>query len=197
MRIAIASLAIAILGIAATPLAAQVSVNPKVGVNLSALDTKLQDIDAEARAGWNAGFDLRMGKGLVFLSPGLHYYSVTARLFKEIDSPDDVDLSEETTIQSIRVPVNVGVRLTGSGGLLNLHAKGGIVPAYVINVKERPSFNLDMEDLNRLTWGANVGLGLDVLFFTVDLNYEIGLSKFFKDSEGKNNMLTASVGIKF
>jgi len=197
MRIVLASVVVAFFGLVALPLNAQISVNPKVGVNLSALDTKIQDIDAEARAGWNAGFDLRVGKGVVFLNPGLHYYSVTARLFKEIESPDDVNLSEETTIQSVRVPVNIGIKLTGKGGLIGLHAKGGIVPAYVINVKERPSFDLDLEDLNRLTWGANVGLGLDVLFFTVDLNYEIGLSKFFKDSEGKNNMLTASVGIKF
>ncbi len=197
MRIAIASVAIAFLGLATMPLNAQVSINPKMGVNLSALDTKLQDIDAEARAGWNAGFDLRLGKGVVFLNPGLHYYSVTARLFKEIESPDDVNLSEETTIQSLRAPVNIGFKLTGKGGLIGLQARGGIVPAYVIGVKERPSFDLNIEDLNRMTWGANVGLGLNVLFFTVDLNYEIGLSKFFNDSEGRNNMLTASVGIKF
>ena len=102
MRIVLASVVVAFLGLATFSLNAQISVNPKVGVNLSALDTKIQDIDAEARAGWNAGFDLRVGKGVVFLNPGLHYYSVTARLFKEIDSPDDIDLSEETTIQSVR-----------------------------------------------------------------------------------------------
>lgn len=176
---------------------AQIKVNPKVGVNISALDTKIQDISAEARAGWNAGVDLRMGQGFVFLYPGIHYYSFTARLIQDINEPGDVKPSEETMIQSIRVPVNIGLNLTGKGGLLGLHAQGGITPAYVIGVKERPNYNFDIDQLNRFTWGANIGAGVDILFFTVDANYEIGLSEFFKGSTGKNNMLSLSVGMKF
>ena len=47
-------------------LMAQVRVSPKVGVNLSGLDTKLSDFDAEARAGWHAGLDFRVGEGFIF-----------------------------------------------------------------------------------------------------------------------------------
>ena len=179
------------------PALAQIRVNPKVGVNFSGLDAKLQDITAEARVGWNAGLDFRIGQGFLFLNPGVHYYNYTARLVKDIESPDDVKLSDETTIQNIKLPVNLGIRLTGDNGLLGLHVQGGIVPAMVVGVTEKQDFFFDKNDLNTFTLGANMGVGVDILFFTLDANYEIGLNDFFKDAADRNNMLTVSAGIKF
>ncbi len=194
-----AKFAIALLFVAvcALPALAQVRVNPKVGVNFSALDAKLQDITAEARVGWNAGLDFRIGEGFLFLNPGVHYYSYTARLIKDVEGPDDVKLSEETTIQNIKLPVNIGIRLTGDNGLLGLHVRGGVTPTMVAGVTEREDFFFDKNDLNTFTLGANVGAGIDFLLFTLDASYEIGLNDFFKNAEGRNNMLTISAGIKF
>lgn len=176
---------------------AQVRISPKVGFNFSALDTRLQDITAEARSGWNAGVDLRLGSGFIFLNPGLHYYSFTAELMENVDGPGDVNLSEETTIQSLRAPLNLGIRLLGNNNVLNVYGRGGITPAYVLGVKERPDFAFDADLLNRFTWGANVGVGVDLLFLTAEINYEIGLNDFFKDAAGENNILTLSAGLKF
>lgn len=182
----------------ATSMIAQVDISPKVGVNISALDTKLQDIRTEARVGWNAGVDVRLGGDrMIFLQPGLHYYSFSADLMKDIDQDTELNLSEQTTIQQVKMPVNVGFNLTGDGGLLGLHVLGGITPTFVTGVKERPNFDLSKDDLNAFTLGANVGIGVDILFLTANLGYEIGLNDFFKDAEGKNNVLTLSVGLKF
>ncbi|MCB0571222.1 MAG: outer membrane beta-barrel protein [Phaeodactylibacter sp.] len=181
----------------ALPAVAQVRVIPKVGVNFSGLDAKLDDITAEARVGWNAGLDFRIGEGFLYLNPGAHYYSYTARLVKDVQSPDDIKLREETTIQNLKLPVNLGIRLTGDNGLLGLHVQGGVVPTMVLGVTERQDFFFDKNDLNTFTLGANMGVGVDVLFFTLDANYEIGLNDFFKNAEGRNNMLTISAGIKF
>jgi len=178
-------------------LTAQVRINPKVGVNVSGVDAKLGDIDAEARVGWNAGVDFRVGESIVYVQPGLHYYNYTARLLKDVDNPNDVAFKEETTIQNLKLPVNLGLHLTGDSGILQIHARGGIVPTYVLGVKEKPSFEFDKDSLKDWTFGANVGLGVDLLFLTVDLNYEIGLTDYFENAEGKNNMLTVSAGIKF
>lgn len=183
----------------------QVRFSPKVGVNASALDVKLEDInaEAEARAGWNAGLDLRLGDGAFFLAPGLHYYSFTTRIVNDLSNPSDLDFSKENTIQSLRAPINLGLRLTGDNGLLGIYAKGGITPAYVLNVTQKDEVSIPespsvyLDDLNRFTWGANVGAGIDLLFLTAELNYEIGLNDFFKNAEGKNNVLTFSVGLKF
>lgn len=176
---------------------AQVRVSPQVGVNFSAIDANLQDIRAESRVGWNAGLDLRVGEKVVYFNPGLHYYSNTARLIKGVESPDDVNFEEETTIQSVKMPLNLGLRLTGDNGLLGLRLRGGVTPSYVVNVTEKQDFAFSKDDLNAFTWGANVGAGLDVLFFTLDVTYEIGMTDYFKDVEGRNNILSLNLGLKF
>ena len=176
---------------------AQVRVSPQVGVNFSAIDAKLQDITAESRVGWSAGLDFRMGENVLYFNPGVHYYSNTARLIKDVENPDDVNFEDETTIQTLKAPLNLGIRLTGDNGLLGLRVRGGVTPSYVFNVTEKQDFSFNKDDLNAFTWGANVGAGIDVLFFTLDVNYEIGMTDYFKDVEGRNNVLSLNLGLKF
>lgn len=176
---------------------AQVTFNPKVGANVSGLDTKLKDFRTEARVGWNAGFDLRLGEGFFYLQPGVHYNNYTARLFQDLDMNSQIRLEDETTVQSLKIPLNIGLRLTGDSRFLGVHAIGGITPTYVLGVKEQSSFPLAKEDLNDWTFGANVGVGLDILFLTIDANYEIGLNDYFADAAGRNNVFTVSLGLKF
>lgn len=180
-----------------TYLPAQVKLNPQVGVNVSALDAKLGDLRTEAKAGWHAGLDLRIGQGFVYLSPGAFYYSNTARLLQDLNDPDLGMLKDETTIQSIKAPLNLGLNLMGNSKFLGIRAEGGITPTYVTSIRETDSFSLNIEDLNRLTWAYNVGVGVDLLFLTADLTYEIGQADFFQDAEGRNNVLSLNVGIKF
>lgn len=188
-------LSVALLSSAA--LSAQVVFNPKVGFNVSAIDARLQDIRAEARYGWNAGVDLRVGDGLLFLRPGLHFYNFTANLFQDVNGPNDVPLKDETTIQSLKLPLNAGLRITGEGGLVGLHVHGGVTPSYILGVRERSTVPFVKDDLKDFTWGANFGLTADILLFTVDANYELGMTPFFDAATGKNNVLTLSVGMKF
>ncbi len=170
---------------------AQVQVNPRVGVNVSAVDANLQDFRAEARAGWHAGLDFRVGDGFLYLNPGLAYYNYSARLMENLEENRDVNFSEETTIRSLKAPLNIGMRIFG------LHAKGGIVPTYVMGVKEAENFDFDIDQLNRLTWGAQFGVGIDLLFLTAEVMYEKGLTDYFDGVEGGNNVLSLSVGLKF
>jgi hypothetical protein len=180
-----------------TPLAAQVTVSPKVGVNFSGIDGNIKDFQTNSRIGWNAGIDLRVGEGTIFFKPGLHYYSFTAGLQKQSNLPDNFKLEDKTTIQAFKAPLNLGINLTGDDGVLRLHAFGGVIPTYAFDVKERADFDLSKDDLHPWSFGANAGLGIDFLIFTADLNYEFGLSEFFKASDEKPNVLTASVGLRF
>jgi len=193
-KILFVAIAALITSVAAT---AQTQINPKVGVNFSGVEAQLQDITAEARVGWNAGVDLRMGDKALYLQPGLHYYNFTARLVEGVEHPDDIAFSDETTIQALKAPLNIGLRLTGDNGLIGIQARGGVTPTYILGVDEKNGIDFNKEDLNSFTWGANVGVGVNFLFLTADLNYEVGLDDFFANAEGGNNVLSLSVGIKF
>jgi hypothetical protein len=176
---------------------AQFVFSPKIGVNASALEARIQDIQASARYGWNAGIDFQFGGQIAFVRPGIHYYDFTARLLQDIQRLEDVAIQEETTIQSVKVPLNGGLRLTGSGGIMGIQVHGGLTPSYVLGVKERNAFLFDRSDLKAITWGANFGVGVDFLVLTVEANYEMGLTPFFAQADGKNNILTVSAGLKF
>lgn len=176
---------------------AQIAFNPKVGVNASGLDARIDDFRSEARAGWNAGFDLRIGDRMVFFQPGVHIYNMNAELSQEPGLDDVTFLQDQTTIQLVKFPVNMGLRLTGTDGLINIYALGGFTPTLLAGVRESSTFSLSEDDINDFTYGANIGAGIDLFFLTVDVRYEVGLNNFYVDSPGKNNMLTANVGLRF
>jgi hypothetical protein len=187
----------AMLMISMTGLQSQSTFNPKVGINASGVNARLNDITAEARFGWNVGFDVEKGKGFMYRRFGLHYYQYTAALFQEINTPGDIRISDHTTIQSVKMPLNLGLRLTGKGGFMNINAFGGITPTYVVNVQERNVVPFTRDALQDFSFGANAGINVDILIFSVDLNYELGLTPFFNGADGRNNVLTLSVGLKF
>jgi hypothetical protein len=197
MKILQAIVAVALITISAYSAQAQTRINPKVGVNLSAVDGNLGDLTAAAKVGWNAGVDFRFGGKKLFLTPGLHYNSYTARLVNDINTDTRLRFDEETTIQAIKAPVNIGFDLTGKKQLLNLYLKGGVTPTMVLGVTEKAGIPFSKSDLKTFSWGANAGLGMDLAFLTVDLNYEIGMSNYFANTSGRNNVLTLSAGIRF
>lgn len=175
----------------------QIKINPKLGVNASNLETDIRDLTAEARVGWNLGLDLRMGGGMIFFNPGIHYYSFAADLTPNITSQTNFDVRNQTTIQNIKVPVNIGINLTGSGGLLNIWVKGGGSANFFGGVKQVDGSSLVSDDFSKVNFGLNLGVGVDVLFVTIDATYELGQTNFFAEGESRNNMLTVSAGIKF
>ncbi|HKK77948.1 MAG TPA: outer membrane beta-barrel protein [Saprospiraceae bacterium] len=178
-------------------LRAQVTFNPKIGVNASGLDARIDDFRSEARAGWNAGFDLRIGERMVFFQPGVHIYNMNAQLSQEPGLDDVNFLQDQTTIQLVKFPVNMGIRLTGTNGLLNIYALAGVTPTLLAGVRESSSFSLTEDDINDFTYGANIGAGVDLFFLSLDVRYEVGLNDFYSNSPGRNNILTANVGIRF
>ncbi|AEE52346.1 outer membrane beta-barrel protein [Haliscomenobacter hydrossis] len=197
MRTLQAIVAVALITFSAYNTQAQTVINPKFGVNLSAVNGNLNDLQASARVGWNAGVDLRVGGKKLFLSPGLHFNNYTARLVNDLSTDTQVKFKEETTIQAIKAPVNIGFDITGKKQLLNLFLKGGVTPTMILAVNEKPGIPFSKDDLKTFTWGANVGLGMDITILTVDLNYEIGMSDYFANTTGRNNVLTLSAGIRF
>lgn len=174
----------------------QIKINPKIGINASNLETDIRDLTAEARVGWNLGLDLRMGGGMVFFNPGIHYYSFAADLTPNITSQTNFDVRNQTTIQNIKVPVNIGINLTGTGGLMNIWIKGGGSANFFGGVKQVDGSSLVTDDFSKVNFGLNLGVGVDVLLFTIDATYELGQTNFFAEGDSRNNMLTVSAGIK-
>jgi hypothetical protein len=87
----------------------------------------------------------------------------------------------------------------------------GPMVSFVVNSKIRDvslTGPIKTSDINSTNWYVQVGTGVDVLFLTLDLRYQIGLNQMIKTAEstvsgGKeytlnatNNMWVVSLGFK-
>ncbi len=175
---------------------AQVRVNPKIGLNASSLTTENADWEEDGvRVGLNVGVDFRIGDdgdNWFFFQPGVHYYSIGAQLINDANSEriDDV-----VAINSLKIPLNGGFYLTGTtDGILAVRVNGGIVPTFMLGVEDN-NFGLDRDDFRSVNLGLNAGIGIDILFISLDFGYEWGLTEFFGTGEGRNRIFGASLGI--
>ncbi|MGB3587769.1 MAG: hypothetical protein WBA23_14575, partial [Tunicatimonas sp.] len=144
--------------------------------------------------GLNLGVDFRIGDdgdSWFFLQPGVHYYSISAQLINDANAEriDDV-----VTINSLKVPLNGGVYLTGTDGVLAVRLNGGVVPTLMLGVEDN-NLGLDGDDFSSFNLGLNAGIGIDLLFFTLDIGYEWGLTEFFEAGEGRNRIFGVSLGV--
>ena len=102
--------------------------NPKVGYGLSAFKNEIDannDGDLDTRLMLNIGADVRIGSGSLFFITGAHYT-------KDDTEYNNSSVSKvENSINFIRVPLQAGLRLTGQGGLLDLHLKGGLLIIFI------------------------------------------------------------------
>jgi hypothetical protein len=180
---------------------AQLSFGPKIGVNISKLstdfDTITSTISESAKAGFQIGAFVRFGTK-TYIQPEL-LYSVRGGTTTFVNTAKDL-VQGNYKMSTMDIPVLVGVKAL-SLPLVKVRAYAGPVASFIMSkeltvngVKE----SIDDIKLKNAIWSATVGAGVDVLMFTVDLRYEIGLNNI-SDITGttmKNNVFNVSVGWK-
>jgi hypothetical protein len=175
--------------------------SPKVGVSFSNFSEELEledDLDQEHQVGYTFGMDFRVYTGSFMFMPGLYYHALTTEM-KRFDDVNNIDISDESTIHMMRVPLSLGWWVTGADhdGLLNIYLKGGFTPSIVAGVKEPDAFEFDRGDVNTFQFAWNAGVGVDIAIFTVELAYEGGFTKFYDGGNDKNNMWIITAGLAF
>jgi hypothetical protein len=112
--------------------------------------------------------------------------------------------SQNIKLKTITMPVLIGRRFMNLK-FMSLHAMAGPVGSLVTGKSFSevmgPDFPIQSAmDLKDMMWSLQVGGGIDLLFLTLDMRYEIGLSNAYKGSNNnftfKDNILNVSLGIK-
>jgi hypothetical protein len=155
---------------------------PKVGFNTSSTKNNPDSLGSNSFGGWQIGMDARIGK-LIHIVPGIYYFKTGTTLLSQPNT--------KLTYGMIKTPIKLGINIIPLGGIFRLRVNGGWVP----------TFNLSGSDANYphngYTNGFLAGGGIDVLFMTLDLNYEWGSPAFFKNSDASAmNVFTVDVGFK-
>ncbi len=176
------------------------SLGPKIGFNSNTLTENLDSIHAGIKNSFQIGAFVRVGSK-VYLQPEINYQLVSGTLNKSIGS---IVLQQDITIKTIKVPALIGVKLINKGPF-NLRVMAGPTFTYLFDKKLDPSKMNELwpiqsvDDLKNSIWSVQVGAGLDVLFMTLDVRYELGVENMYNGSSSfdlKNNTFNVSLGIK-
>lgn len=176
---------------------AQFSIGPKIGVSVAKLSTDISDYKTAAKTGISFGAFARFGDK-TYLQPELIYNH------KGADLTENTDLGEaksEISIKTMDIPVMIGYKIMGLG-VGNIRIMGGPVASFIVDDEIKGigdvEESIEKIKLKDAIWGLQLGAGVDVMMFTLDIRYEIGLNDI-SDTEGldlKSNTFQVSLGWK-
>jgi len=174
---------------------AQIKVNPHIGINAIANEAVVDGTTIEGKVGFTAGVFVRIGTdNRLFLLPGFQYSALSMAGFR--DEPGTVIELGNAQAEYIKIPLNIGLNLTGDDGILKIYLQAGLTPSFTVN-KEALFEGIQNEIENQsFVLGGNIGIGVDVLFGTFLLNYEGGFTEVIKAANTTTNIWTIGFGVR-
>lgn len=178
---------------------AQFTFGPKVGFSGSKLSTDVPEIKEQIKANFQVGAFARFGER-VYVQPEL-MYATNGGIFKD----EETGGKQRIKFQSVEIPVLIGFRIVNLE-VINLRVflgpSGSFILGKDVEADDVLQETYDKDNFKNTSWGMNLGAGVDVLLFTIDLRYQWGLNNLYKevtDGESfmmKNNQFILSVGFK-
>lgn len=163
----------------------------KGGVNFSKISLDIEDYSSESITKSHLGAFGRVGWDRIFIQPEFYFSGKGGDV--------TTDISNTLTSFNYRtfdVPVLLGFRIV-KGKLFDLHLVGGPVFSNITKDDIKGGEIFDESYYRKNYMGVQYGVGVDVLFITVDARMENGLGKFYENgNSAKNNAFMLSVGFK-
>ncbi len=192
-------LAIVILSMALTS-SAQFVLGVKAGYAASTLPTNLPDISDQVKSNFLIGVFTRFGKKLIVQPEA--YFATSGAIYK-----DTLGGKQDIKLKNLDIPVLVGFKLIDAK-VFKFRVLVGPVASFVLGKDVSytdvgtVTSKIEASQLKDIIWKFDAGLGIDVLFLTLDVRYEWGLNNIYKPATGmesfdiKNNVFNISLGFK-
>ena len=154
---------------------AQFHFGPQIGYTASKLTTNTSDITSTLKNNFLFGAFVRIGEKF-YIQPEVNW--LTQGGIWEDDEIDMENKKIEMTYKTIQIPVSVGWRIIDLK-LVNIRLFGGMAANIATNKEmEINGITEPIEDANwnDLIWQYQVGAGVDVLMFALDVKYVGGIN---------------------
>ncbi len=150
---------------------AQFEIRPFIGANFSNITESPDGLDTKAKVGGQLGASLLIGNKF-HLMPGIAMFS------RSTEYSDVNDITIDQKASGIIIPILVGYRFIDPSNEPFLNVRLWTGPSLMFLTKTEFDDELVDEsvDWNSSQWGYQLGAGVDISIFFVDLGYEIGLS---------------------
>ena len=180
------------------------TLGPKIGVNFSKISDNVEGLKESMKPGFEIGAFVRIGQKLYFQPEAM--FKTKGGKF-DVEGTNTSDVSYKVKLQTVDVPLMIGVRFLDLKAV-NIRLMLGPVASFVLNKdidtddNSNPVF--EKSDFKDINWGFQGGAGIDVLFLTLDVRYELGLNNIYdgkdvvsgKAIDFKNNLWSVTLGFK-
>ena len=165
------------------------------GVTFNQLSTS-NTYESVITPGWSLGAAYKHGR--------FFYWQIGARYNNAVYG---LNLADQTTdsiqdnlfsVKDIDIPVTAGLNLLYfTGKALGLRVYVSAVPAFVIGVGNSDYTNFSKDNVNSFNFYGQGGVGLDVLFLSIDAGYNFGLTDVFQNEQSTPGQIYVNLGFRF
>ncbi|NQU53178.1 MAG: PorT family protein [Bacteroidetes bacterium] len=164
----------------------------KAGINISKMSFDIDNYSSESILKSHVGAFGRVGWGRVFVQPEAYFSAKGGDLSAGI-----IQTATSFNYSTVDVPILFGVKLI-KGDAFDFHAVAGPVFSFLTSKSIEGDKLLTKEYYEDNYIGFQYGVGVDILFVTVDARMEHGSNNLYQapSFDGKNQTFMVSVGFK-
>lgn len=179
----------------------QFHIGPQIGYTGSNLTLNVDSISNSLKSNFLVGVFMRFGKK-IYIQPEVNWLT-QGSVFKYPSFKDGiVPLEQNIKLSTIQVPVNVGWRIINLK-VVNIRIFAGIAANFVMNTTiDTKSGDPDdyenalvPDDFKSVQWQWDVGAGVDILMFAVDVKYMGGINNLLDNVQLDGNTITSKSNI--
>lgn len=163
------------------------------GAQVEGEEGEVAGLDYKYKGGNSAGVIAQYALDDAFeVELGLEYVETGAKV--GLDLNDFISLTAaELTVGSLFVPIRAKYNFNPKSDGTRFNVRAGLAPTYLLSAKSKESFGETRDiksEMNSFGVMTQVGLGMDWQILSgrlaADFNYNYGLTKIFKDTNGKS-----------
>jgi hypothetical protein len=163
---------------------------PRVGLDLATPTLNQDDIKAQLKSNYQIGLFMQIGRK-IYLQPEVY---ITVEKEKRVLSVGAVP--EEVMVNSLKVPVLIGIKLIDIG-IISAHVMAGPVGSFFLSESQTNSEIVRQ----KADYNLQVGGGVDLLgFVNLDVRYAVDLNDQVKEQLSNlawENGVNVTLGLKF
>ena len=170
----------------------------KGGYTSNKVTVNISDIEEGLTESFHFGAFTRLNIKRIFLQPECYYVTKGGLLTETID---ELPIVSTFSVKCIDIPILLGYKLIDLDAV-NLRIFAGPVASIVVGSYFELSNTFESitaESINEAIWGVQVGAGIDIFMFSLDLRAESGITEISRNSPDfdlHHNTVNISLGWK-
>ena len=181
---------------------------PQIGYTASNLTVSASEVENSLRNNFLIGAFFRFGKK-IYVQPEVNYLTQGSILkYPSFNSLSPVE--QDVKMSTLQIPVSIGWRIINLK-VINVRVMGGMSANFVLNttINTTNGDGLDYlvpEDFNNIEWQWQLGAGVDIFMFALDLKYFGGINNVMEKDitideknstiSSKSNLFEVTLGWK-